>query len=238
MIRLELPATLRQLTAGLFDPARVSIAEPGAGLAGCMAQASLLSLPHLLGDEGVPPLSITAPTAATIRPPTGLRVGLAWAGSPSYRFDRARSLRLTQLAPLAAVPDVLFVSLQQSEAADQARNPPRGMRLIVPDPPPADLAATACLIGTLDLVISVDTMIAHLAGTLGTPVWLLDRFGGDWRWQSGFDGGRDWYPSLRRFAQTEALPPAQAWEAVIAGCAATLEHYSPAAWRGSSALEC
>ena len=221
-IRLELPAALRPLAAGLFDPARVRVAEPGPGTAGCVTQASLLSLPHLLGDESIPPLSITAPATATMRPPAGLVVGLAWAGSPSYRFDRARSLRLAQLSPLAAVPDVVFVSLQQGDAAGQARDPPDGMRLIVPEPPPADLAATASLIGTLDLVISVDTMLAHLAGALGTPVWLLDRFGGDWRWQSGFDDGRDWYPTLRRFAQTEALPPARAWEAVIARCAAKL----------------
>ena len=224
-IRLELPAALRSLASGLFDPAQVSIAEPGTGTADCVAEASLLSLPHLLVDADVPPLSIAAPphpSSATQRPRAGLVVGLAWAGSPSYRFDRARSIRLAQLAPLAAVPDVGFVSLQQGRAADEARDPPAGMSLMIPDPPAIDLAATAALIGTLDLVISVDTVVAHVAGALGTPVWLLDRFGGDWRWQPGFNDGMDWYPSLRRFTQTHALPPARAWDEVIARCAASL----------------
>ena len=228
-IRLELPAALRSLVRGLFDPARVSVAEPGTGTADCVAEASLLSLPYLLGDVDAPPLSIAAPhlaISATEQPRAGLVVGLAWAGSPSYRFDRARSIRLAQLAPLAAVPEVSFVSLQQGRAADEARDPPAGMRLVVPDPPPVDLAATASLIGTLDLVISVDTVVAHLAGALGAPAWLLDRFGGDWRWQAGFNDGRDWYPSLRRFAQTQALPPPRAWDEVIARCAANLSDAS------------
>ncbi len=151
-----------------------------------------------------------------------VKVGLAWAGSAAYRFDRQRSLRLEQLAPLAEVEDVCLVSLQREPPAS-----PAGMALFVPDPPPADLADTAALIASLDLVISVDTMIAHLAGSLGRPVWLLDRFGGDWRWKDGFGDGRDWYPGLRRFAQAEP----SGWTSVIVRVAGALADFARKASR-------
>ncbi len=205
---LELPPVLFRLVreAGLFDPERVRLVATGegAGESGpdAVAQASLLSLPHLLARPVPPPIAIRANPAAArswlSRLPLEAKVGLAWAGSPSYRFDRQRSLRLEQLAPLASVTGVSLVSLQREPVV-----PPRGMALFIPAPPLDDLADTAALIASLDLVISVDTMIAHLAASLGKPVWLLDRFGGDWRWREGFASGRDWYPGLRRFAQRE-----------------------------------
>jgi Flp pilus assembly protein TadD len=222
-LALELPTALLRLVreAGLFDLARVRLLAPGEAAEGCVAQASLLSLPHLLGRPVPPPMSLRADPGAVqawrARLPPGLRVGLAWAGSASYRFDRQRSIGLHRLAPLAAVAGVHLVSLQQGPAASQAS----GSALILPEAPFEDLAETAALIASLDLVISVDTAVAHLAGALGRPVWLLDRFGGDWRWGTGFASGRDWYPTLRRFAQQEP----QEWDAAItqvAGCLAEL----------------
>ncbi len=219
-IVLELPHALLRLVgeAPPFDPAHVRIVASSAEADGCVARTSLLSLPHLLGGEAIPPLALRADPEARrawrARLPEGrLRVGLAWAGAAAYRFDRARSIRLAQLAPLAAAGDVAFVSLQQGPAASEA--PSGGMTLALTEAAFADLAETAALIEALDLVISVDTMIAHLAGALGRPVWLLDRFGGDWRWQPGFADGRDWYPTLRRFGQAAPLPPARAWDQVI-----------------------
>ncbi len=210
-IRLEVPPAMLRLAraGGVFDPARVQVVAPGEPITGCAAQAPLLSLPHRLGDATIPPLRLRADPDATAawrsRLPPGVRVGLAWAGAAAYRFDRARSIPLEQLAPLLGVPGVVFVTVRPG-----------------PDLASDDLAGTASLIAALDLVISVDTMIAHLAGALGRPVWLLDRFGGDWRWQAGFDHGRAWYPTLRRFAQTQALPPSQGWTEVIAAVAAAL----------------
>ena len=227
-VRLVLPDALRRLAACLAS-SRCTIA----GLADplppeCVARASLLSLPHILRLAGAPP---PAPYLTAPAPPPGLElrgdgrlaIGLCWAGSPGYRFDRRRSLRLEQLAPLAGLPGLAFVSLQQGEAARQPAPP--GLDLLDPPSPLHDLADTACLIAQLDLVVSVDTAIAHLAGALSRPVWLLNRYGGDWRWQPGHqdEAGRSlWYPSLRQFRQPVLLPPEQAWSPTIAALAAAL----------------
>jgi len=126
----------------------------------------------------------------------GLRVGLCWAGQPANPVDVRRSLALPVLHPLAAVPGVRFICLQIGPAAAQVADWPGGM--VQADLP--DFAATAALVANLDLVISVDTAVAHLAGGLGRPVWLLNRFDGCWRWlKDRPDCG--WYPGLRQFRQ-------------------------------------
>jgi hypothetical protein len=120
------------------------------------------------------------------------------------------------LAPLAAVPGVSFVCLQKG-AIDA---PPIAMPDWTGELP--DLAATASLIMALDLVISVDTAVAHLAGALGRPVWLLNRFDTCWRW--GAEGaGCLWYPTLRQFRQ--AVPGD--WTGPVLQVAAALADKSP-----------
>ena len=89
---------------------------------------------------------------------------------------------LTALAPLAGVPGCDFISLQVGPAAGQAENPPAGLSLRGYTEELRDFSDTAALIETLDLVIGVDTSVIHLAGALGKPVWLLNRFDTDWRW--------------------------------------------------------
>jgi tetratricopeptide (TPR) repeat protein len=138
-------------------------------------------------------------------PGPGLRVGLAWKGNPAFENDGERSLpHLDWLAPLAALPGIRFVSLQKGVAEAEARQPPAGMELFDPAPLIADFADSAALLANLDLVISVDTAVAHLAGALGRPCWvLLPRHQTDWRW---FKERTDspWYPSLRLFRQATA----------------------------------
>jgi ADP-heptose:LPS heptosyltransferase len=110
-------------------------------------------------------------------------------------------MALATLAPLAkAAPGVVFVSLQHGKEAVQARSPPDGMTLIDPMPAVTDFADTAAIIANLDLVISVDTAVVHLAGALGKPVFLLDRYDHCWRWLSG-RADSPWYPALRIFRQ-------------------------------------
>ncbi len=130
----------------------------------------------------------------------GVRVGLAWAGNPRGFQNRLRSLSLSQLAPLAEAKDVLFSSLQKNEAAEQVRNPPAGMRVADRMREVADFADTAALVMNLDLIISVDTSAAHLAGALGKRVWVLLPFAPDWRW--GLER-RDcaWYPTMALYRQ-------------------------------------
>jgi hypothetical protein len=128
-------------------------------------------------------------------------------------LDRRRSTSLATLAPLAAVRGAQFVSLQKGPMAD--------------DPPPFDMidvmhgvvdfADTAAIVANLDLVVSVDTSVAHLAGAMGKPVFLLDRYDNCWRWLSGREDS-PWYPSLRIFRQ----PRSGEWEPVIARVAVAL----------------
>jgi hypothetical protein len=154
---------------------------------------------------------------------TGLRVGLVWAGNPrdfdpTYRaVDQRRSLPLAQLAPLARLRGIDLVSLQKGAGADQARTPPPGMVLHDWTDRVHDFADTAALIEALDLVISVDTSVVHLAGALGKPVWVLNRFDACWRWLIDRQDS-PWYPSTRLFNQTS---PGD-WPGVIHRVAAAL----------------
>jgi Flp pilus assembly protein TadD len=155
-------------------------------------------------------------------PRDGMLVGLVWAGQsrpwlPGFRtLDSRRSMNLAMLAPLAAVPGVRFVSLQMGPAARQ--KPPPGLDLIDPMASVADFADTAAIIESLDVVISVDTSVVHLAGLLGKRVFLLDRYDGCWRWLSG-RGDSPWCPNLTIFRQEQ---PGD-WSVPIARVAASLE---------------
>ena len=120
-------------------------------------------------------------------------------------------MSLSQFAPLAQVPGVAFISLQKGKSAEQAQTLPPGMRLLDWTAELNDFADTAALIEALDLVISVDTAVAHLAGALGKPVWLLNRFDTCWRWLLDRSDS-PWYPTMRLFRQ----PQPGAWAPVIA----------------------
>jgi uncharacterized protein (TIGR02996 family) len=158
------------------------------------------AIPYLHADP-----ALVAAWADRLKPGR-LRVGLVWAGQarPALRgfvtLDGRRSTTLATLAPLAAVPGVVFVSLQTGPAAAQARTPPPGMLLLDPMAEVKDFADTAAIIANLDLVISVDTAVVHLAGGMGKPVFLLDRYDHCWRWLSG-RADSPWYPALRVFRQ-------------------------------------
>jgi tetratricopeptide (TPR) repeat protein len=129
----------------------------------------------------------------------GLKVGLAWAGDPrrhdrtAFLMDRRRSIALDLLAPVLAVAGVTFVSLQKGLVA--------GPPIVDWTDELADFADTAALIEALDLVISVDTAVAHVAGALGRPVWMLNRFDRCWRWMWDRTD-TPWYPTMRLFTQT------------------------------------
>ena len=137
----------------------------------------------------------------------GLKVGLVWAGKSrtdqphAVAIDKRRSMQLSDITMLLDVPGVSFVSLQLGPPASQTQDLPDGFILHDVSSRMADWADTAGLIMGLDLVITVDTAVAHLAGALGRPVWMLSRFDACWRW---FLDREDtpWYPSMRLFRQT------------------------------------
>lgn len=189
----------------------------------------LLSLPVRLGltlqDAAMPEPYLRADPAHTARwrdRLTGLpgrKIGLVWAGDPRTgdltmpRLDHRRSLPLDRLAPLLAVPDVTFVSLQKGAAGAQAT----GRNLQDWTAELHDFADTAALIEALDLVITVDTAVAHAAGALGRPVWVLNRFDRCWRWMMDRTDS-PWYPTMRLFTQTTP----GVWDDVVADVADAL----------------
>jgi tetratricopeptide (TPR) repeat protein len=154
-------------------------------------------------------------------PTTGLKIALNWAGNPAFRGDRLRSLSLDVLAPLANVCGVTFYSIQKGGAHRQVDNPPAGLRLIDLSPQINDFADTAAVISLADLVITTDTSVAHLAGALGRPVWIMLQYVADWRWLLDRQDS-PWYPSMRLFRQ----PGKGDWSSVIDCVAAALAQRS------------
>jgi hypothetical protein len=197
----------------------------------------LLCLPRLLGTEldtipaAIPylsaePAAVKAWAKRLEELGGGRRIGLVWAGAPraddrrAFAVDRRRSLALAALAPLGGLAEIRFVSLQKGPPAEQAKTPPAGLALFDPTADLGDFADTAALIANLDLVISVDTSVAHLAGALGRPVWLLSRFDGCWRWLLDREDS-PWYPTLRLFRQ----PAPGDWDSVIMAVRAALQDW-------------
>ena len=132
---------------------------------------------------------------------TPLRVGLAWAGNPRYKADPQRSMSLDTLLPLLRTPAVTWVSLQKGPGAAQLAGLPDDIFVWDGSSQDDDLADTAALVATLDLVITTDTCIAHLAGSMAKPVWILLPHLGDWRWMQDLET-TPWYPTARLFRQT------------------------------------
>ena len=177
----------------------------------------IMSLPSIFGTTldtvpaAIPYIGATAAPFLSSLP--GLRIGLCWAGraytsESGAEMDSRRSMRLADLAPLLAVPGCSFVSLQLGKPAGQLRDFPIihniADRL-------TDWADTAELVAGLDLVISVDTSVVHLAGALGRPVWLLNRFDSCWRWLADRSDS-PWYPLTRVYRQ----PKPGVWGKVVA----------------------
>jgi hypothetical protein len=143
-------------------------------------------------------------------------VALVWAGRPEHFNDASRSLHLEALAGLA-LDGVTFVSIQKGPRAGEAKTPPPGMNLIDLDETNVDFEDTAAILEIADLLISVDTSPAHLAGALGKPAWLMLPYVPDWRWMLERTDS-PWYPQHKLFRQ---LTPG-AWNGVIQDIAAKL----------------
>lgn len=233
-VTLEVPQPLAALAATVAPGVRILV--QGAPVPAHDIAVPLMHLPWAFGTElatipaqvpyvAADPVRIAGWRARLSSLP-GLKVGLVWAGDPrpdqplAHRIDRRRSVRLSALAPLAGVAGVSFVSLQKGAGAQQAAAPPPPMVLHDWTADLHDFADTAALMAGLDLVISADTSPAHLAGALGRPVWLLNRYDSCWRWLRGREDS-PWYPTLRIFRQAA---PGE-WEPVVAQVAAALERF-------------
>jgi hypothetical protein len=145
-------------------------------------------------------------------PPTGrLRVGLTWAGNQDVKTDVQRSIGLPRLAPALALPDVEFVSLHREVRPEHAGVLQRLPQVTHFGEELRDFADTAAVIAQLDLVVSTDTAVAHLAGAMGKPLWLLLKLSPDWRWLLDREDS-PWYPTAKLYRQ----PRFGDWESVVA----------------------
>ena len=129
------------------------------------------------------------------------KIGISWAGNPNYRADHERSTHLETFLPLLKIPRIHWISLQKGESANQISELPPEVSLHDGSSQDRDLADTAALVANLDLVITTDTAIAHLAGALGKPLWLLLPWQSDWRWMQQ-TLTTPWYPTARLFRQS------------------------------------
>ncbi|MDR3517693.1 MAG: tetratricopeptide repeat protein [Azospirillaceae bacterium] len=228
-------SAFRPLARLLRSVAGVAAVAPfGTASLVCDFQLPMLSAPHALGTD-LDTIPATVPYVKA--DPTfvgfwqrrlaklpGLKVGLVWAGDShaahrrAFLTDRRRSLRLEQFDALSRIPGVTLVSLQKGNPALQRRTAALGGEIIDWMDEVMDFADTAALIEALDLVIAVDTAVAHLAGALGKPVWILSRFDACWRWLLDRED-TPWYPTARLFRQRQ---PGD-WDEVLARVTAALE---------------
>lgn len=231
---LEVPAPLVRLFQRM--PGVAEVIPTGTPMAEFDLHCPLLSLPHLFGTrlESIPavvPYLAADPLLVEAwrdrMPQNGKRVGIVWSGNPradqpSAAFvDRRRSMPLRQFAPFATVPGIRYFSLQKGSPAAQLESAPTGLHIVDLMDEVNDFADTAALLAHLDLVITVDTSVAHLAGALGKPVWMLSRYDACWRWLRDRNDS-PWYPTMRIYRQ----PMPGDWDSVIARVTADLRAWS------------
>ena len=194
------------------------------------AHCSIMSLPHIFHSVGYREIPSTVPYVSIPQDAVKqwqhklselkeIKIGLIWAGNPKNEKDALRSLQLTDYAPLFEVSGLTFISLQKGTPASQISDAKLQIQDLMADC--LDMLDTGALIQSLDLVISVDTSVAHLAGALAKPIWLLNRYEGEWRW--GIDREDSvWYPTMRIFNQHSP----ENWAIIIKEMAIALEHHS------------
>ena len=213
-LSLQIPESLRRIVRQSFKLPNLHLWEAVADHFDhyCL----VMSLPHLLDATATIPTDpylIASPHKyGEVRSLDGVKIGLAWAGSLTHPDDRARSIPLEKLARLFGLP-AHFVSLQ-IPCADNLRQYPiidvHPTQTLFGGKLGVDWSETAALIDTLDLVITVDTAVLHMAGALGKPVWMLNRYNTDWRWGLKRSDSA-WYPKMRIFRQ----PKMRDWDSVL-----------------------
>ena len=206
---LECPTPLRTLMADL--PFLAGTVDPAEPCADADYQFPLMSVPRLLDERfdpsplSFPYLKAPSPTVGSTHPSLAhgdQKIGIAWTGDPDNPFNPIRSCQPEDFRPLSRIPETQLYSLQfQDGGLSAATLSEHGIRSL--GPALGDFAQTSALLHELDLVITVDTALAHLAGALGRETWLLLSRPCDWRW-SVEGSTTPWYPSLRLFRQARS----------------------------------
>lgn len=212
---VQTPPELAALTATVPGVGRV-IAADKAELT-IHTHAHLLSLPHLLKVNAgnihgepymTPPADAVAKWKERLKAVPGFKVGIVWQGNPMHTGDRWRSVPLMKFAPLAAVPGVTLCSVQKGHGREQMEDVSFPMFDFGEEL--TDFTDTAGLLANLDLLITIDSAVTHLAGAIGTKVWTLIAANNDWRWMTDRTD-TPWYQSMTLFRQ----PKVQDWDAVF-----------------------
>jgi hypothetical protein len=220
----RLISSLAVVRAGMAGTARL-FAEP----AGFDLECPLMSLPAVFGTTpetvpwpgaylGAEPEEIETKRRQFPSADGQMRVGIAWAGNPRYKADRNRSVELKTFLPLLGMSGVTWISLQKYGAEEQLQALPGDIKVWDGSSQDRDLAECAALVATLDLVITTDTCIAHLAGAMGKPVWILLPWLSDWRWMQNTPA-TPWYPTARLLRQNS---PGD-WKELVGRAASDLE---------------
>ncbi|MBT5048724.1 MAG: glycosyltransferase family protein [Rhodospirillaceae bacterium] len=201
----------------------------------CDLEAPLLSLPHLIGPADpvapetdrylAPDPDHLARWADRLSGHDGASIAICWQGNPDYRYDNSRSVPLQAFTPLSELSGIRLISLQQSPGCSQMDDVPWGNRITnLGDDIDQESAFidSAAILATVDLVVTSDTAIAHLAGALGVPVWMALAHVPDWRW--GLTGTTTpWYPTMRLFRQETRGD----WDSVFNNIAAAIKEQFP-----------
>ena len=174
------------------------------------------NIPYLIAD----PLAVGRWGEKLASDRSKMKVGIAWEGDPAYKKNHIRSLLLADILPLLGIKNISFYKLQKETSKSQDLVNNRELNLIDYTNLILDFSDTAALMENIDLIISVDTSAAHLAGALGKPVWTLLPFIPDWRWMLDREDS-PWYPTMRLFRQ----PEPGAWGPVIKSVADELKKY-------------
>jgi tetratricopeptide (TPR) repeat protein len=177
-------------------------------LAGTTLETIPAPIPYLRADPGK--VTAWADRLSGLVPAGYRRIGIAWAGRPTHVNDRNRSTTLATLAPLAELPRLALISLQKGPAQAQIGTYWGRAPLVNLGPEIADFADTMAILEELDLIVTIDTAVGHLAGAMGRPVWLMLPFAPDWRWLLD-RADSPWYPTARLFRQ----PAPRQWGPVI-----------------------
>ncbi|TXH04417.1 MAG: tetratricopeptide repeat protein [Nevskiaceae bacterium] len=211
-IAAEVHAVMPRSVVSLFGDALSlsSVSAYGEILPAVDYFTSLMSLPHLFGTtlQTIPakvPYILADPQKISewkrrIGSHEKITVGLAWSGNPKHVNDRNRSIALSALQPIISLPGFTFISLQQEMRPEDAVVAARADKLLQFGEHLKDFSDTAALAACVDLIISVDTSVAHLAGAMALPLWVLLPFSPDWRWLENRDDS-PWYPTAKLFRQ-------------------------------------
>ncbi|MBD2090724.1 glycosyltransferase family protein [Microcoleus sp. FACHB-1515] len=214
-IIVECQPSLRSLLTSV--PGIAQVISQGEPLPPFDWQAPLLSLPHLMKTaiDTIPARVPYLHPPQSVNLPGSFKIGIAWAGDPKNPINQRRSCPVEQFLKLRSIPGVTLYSLQKDQAVELPED------VIDLSDRLRNFADTAAIVAELDLVISIDTALAHLAGALGKAVWVVLPFSPDWRWLL-HRSDSPWYPTMRLFRQ----PQANDWDSVFAQVAAELQRSS------------